>query len=232
MKKILMLIGLIFICNFSFTQNKWFSLYSDSTALVKDANELVRQFNVDIREIDSKLEFNLKAIKNTTPYLIFVNAGTINLPFWDEVIPQQKAFFTEVSGGENEGQKVFGLFFNGFFLVHEMGHTLTAAIGKAYSNRLDNEYDANTLAILYWRKIGQDKKLEECYNYAKQILKILKNPVPVDQDTKTYLTEHYDELSADPYKYGFIQFSQFIGIYENKDLPDFDAFVKSKMNQK
>ncbi|RYF38443.1 MAG: hypothetical protein EOO38_24760 [Cytophagaceae bacterium] len=46
-------------------------------------------------------------------------------------------------------------------------------------------------------------------------------------EVKKYFTEHYNEFGQDPYKYGFIQFSQFVKVYEDKSLPDFNTYVKS-----
>lgn len=122
----------------------------------------------------------------------------INLPFGDEVIQTQKDFFTEVSGGEAEGKAVFGLFFNGFYLVHEIGHALSDAMGKKHDNAYASEYNANVTGILYREKAGQNEKLKQCYQYAKKMLLTLKNPVPIGEDYKTDITKHYDELSSDP----------------------------------
>jgi len=156
MKKLLLISILVCLYTLSLAQtNKWFSSYNDSSALVADANKLIQQMadriyarkpGVDLREI--------VAIKNTTPYLIFIKANKVNLPFWTEVITPQKKFFSEIAGGANEGRAVFGLFFNGFYLAHEIGHSFFTYAGKSFENAYDSEYAANTLAILYWRSIG------------------------------------------------------------------------------
>lgn len=209
-------------------QNGWFKTYSDSTALKSDAEKIVHQFKQKVKSANPTIKLDdWKVVKHTTPYLIYIENKTANLPFWPEVIPQQKDFFTEVSGGKKKGEDVFGLFFNGFYLVHELGHGLGESAGKKFGNAYDSEHDANTIAILYWRSAGQISKLKKCYSYAKQILSHLKNPVPAGENEKEYLTKHYDEISSDPYKYGYIQFSQFVEIYENKNLPDFETFIKN-----
>jgi hypothetical protein len=146
---------------------------------------------------------------------------------WEEIIPPQKAFFAEVAGGENEGKEVFGLFFNGFYIAHELGHSISASAGKKFDNAYDSEYDANIIAILYWRTTSEKDNLKKCYDYAKKMLTTLKNPVPENEDFKKYVTQHYKELASDPYKYGYIQFSQFVEIYENKTMPDFDTYIKN-----
>ncbi|MBX2931629.1 MAG: hypothetical protein KF781_06780 [Chitinophagaceae bacterium] len=55
----------------------------------------------------------------------------------------------------------------------------------------------------------------------------MKNPVPANENYKEYITKHYNELASDPYKYGYIQFSQFVEIYENNKLSGFGTFIKN-----
>ena len=209
-----------------YAQTNWFTAYQDSVALIKDANILIEQFEARVRKGGIEMNQN-SAIKNTKPYLIFIKNAKVNLPFWAEVIPQQKSFFYGVAGGEKEGIEVFGLFFNGFYLVHELSHSLADHVGVKFSNSYDSEYDANKVAILYWRTVSEAENLKKCYVYAKKMLETLKNPVPVSEDYKKYITENYSKLASDPYKYGYIQFSQFVEIYEDKSLTDFDSFIKT-----
>jgi hypothetical protein len=211
-------------------QQKWFSTYTDPIALVSDANIIIDQMTGKVEKANAEIKMPKNiAVKNTTPYLIFINidSSTVNLPLWEEVIPQQKEFFADIAGGEDEGKKVFGLFFNGFYLAHELGHSIFANAGKKFDNAFDSEHDANTIGILYWRQTDENNQLKKCYDYAKKMLETLKNPVPENEDPKTFFTQHYKELASDPYKYGYIQFSQFVEIYEDKSLPDFNTFIKN-----
>lgn len=229
-KKALLILFTICIAIGSNAQEKWFSTFSDSNKLVKEADGIVNKVHVDIKKINPDIILpTTKVIKNTTPYLIYVDLEihTINLPLWSEVIPEQKAFFAEVAGGDVLAKEVFGLFFNGFYLVHEYGHAFAESNGKRFDNAFDSEYEANSFAILYWRSIKKHKELKSCYNFAKSMLQKLKNPVPANEDYKAYMTAHYDELSSDPYKYGYIQFSQFVEIYEKSNLGNFKTFVKN-----
>lgn len=210
-------------------QSKWFSLYTDSLTMVKDANAIVQDIRSTVQKANPALKLDANtAIKNTSPYLIYMDLElhTVNLPFWTEVIPEQKGFFAEVAGGEAQAKEVFGLFFNGFYLAHEYGHAFSENAGKKFSNAFDGEYDANVFAMLYWRKAGKEKELLLCYNYAKKMLQTLKDPVPQGEDYRQYMTKHYQELSSDPYKYGYIQFKQFVDVYESKAFSNFNAFVK------
>lgn len=236
MKKLVFLFILLW-CFKSNAQNQWFQTYSDSILLVIDANAIVQDFANKVEKINPNIQLKIKneifklshnkAIKNTTPYLIYIDSTIINLPFWDELIPEQKDFFADVDGGKNEGKEVFGLFFNGFYLTHELGHSLFAFAGKHFDNAYDNEFAANKLAILYWMAVGEDNNLNKCYLYAKKMLNTLKNPVPPNENYKDYISLNYYQLASDPYKYSYIQFSQFIEIYEDEDLPSFEDFIKN-----
>jgi len=210
-------------------QNKWFSTYIDSIALVSDAKNIITDMSEKIRKVNPAINLSQnRAIKNTTPYLIYIDLeiATVNLPLWEEVIVPQKEFFKEVAQGDEEAKEVFGLFFNGFYLAHELGHSFSHLVGKNFDNAYDSEYDANVIGILYWKE-REIENLNKCYNYAKKMLEKLKNPVPENEDYKTYITKHYEELSSDPYKYGYIQFSQFVQIYEDKNLGSFEAYIKN-----
>lgn len=229
MKKINTILILLFAFIHVNGQNTWFSTYTDSVALVSDAKTIVSDMSEKIKKINPSINLSQnKAIKNTTPYLIYIDLETsiVNLPLWEEVIVPQKEFFKEVAQGEKEAVEVFGLFFNGFYLAHELGHSFSHLAGKNFDNAYDSEYDANVIGILYW-KDRENENLDKCYKYAKKMLEKLINPVPQNEDYKKYITEHYEELSSDPYKYGYIQFSQFVEIYENKNLGSFESYIKN-----
>ncbi|WP_316806508.1 hypothetical protein [Pedobacter agri] len=231
MKRTLTLLMLVCLCKLSFAQtDKWFGTYRDSIALVTDADKIIKQLAEKISKADVKIDLSKNfAVKNTTPNLIFINykKNTVNLPFWDEVITPQKKFFHDVAVGETEGKEVFGLFFNGFYLAHELGHSFFAIAGKKFDNSYDSEYEANKFAVLYWQSVKEKKNLKKCYDYAQKMLKTLKNPVPEHEDYKKYITENYSKLASDPRKYGYIQFSQFVEIYKDKKLPDFKPISKN-----
>lgn len=212
----------------SYSQKKLFSVYTDSASLVKDANELVADFASRINAISPVMDSLPLAILNTRPFLIFYSpkANKVNLPIWEQVITAQKKFFYELGGSEEAGRKMFGSFFNGFYLPHELGHALQHAAKRSEPNLYQNEYIANTIAILYWRKVNRKDELEQCYKYAKKITGELPNPVPTGEDPIKYFNEHYAELGADPYKYGYYQFAQFVKIYEDKELPGFETYIQ------
>ena len=136
-----------------------------------------------------------------------------------------------VAGGEIAGKKVFGLFFNGFYLPHELGHGLQHKVESSLSASYKNEYFANTIAYLWFKKQGRKKELKNCYNYAKKIWTKLPNPVPTGMTIEEYFLKNYEKASEDPYTYGYMQFKQFIEIYEDETLPGFNAFVEKYLQK-
>ena len=232
--KIILLTGSMLVSIFVYSQDKLFKVYTDSAFLVNDANKIVDDFVDKVNAVSPVFTTKPLAILNTKPYLIFYSpkANQVNLPIWHQVMPQQKEFFTNIAGSEKEGEKVFALFFNGFYLSHELGHALQNAANIKAANQYENEYFANQVAVLYWRKANRKKELKQCYKYAKKMVAQLKDPVPAGEDPIRYFTENYSSaLASDPYKYGYFQFNQLVKIYEDKKLKKFDDFIKGFLLQ-
>src|SRR5690606_4046432 len=89
---------------------------------------------------------------------------------WEIGGPPMIGFLTEAMGSEEEGIKMAGLFFYGFFFPHEVGHALQYHANRVPTNNYDAEYEANEVAILYWRSKGKHKELQQCYEIAKKTL--------------------------------------------------------------
>ncbi|MBS7787173.1 hypothetical protein KIH23_07665 [Flavobacterium sp. CYK-55] len=231
MKKTTLILFLA-ITSISFGQKKWFSTYQDSIALVKDAKAITEKFTSDLKKIDPTIKFDIKTILNTTPYLIFFYKDAANIPLWEQVIPEQKQFFYQLAGNETEGKKIFGLFFNGFYLPHELGHAFDYILHGDVKNSYESEYLANTIGFLWWKKQHRNQELKKCYEYAKKMWAQLPNPVPEGSTVEKYFAENYEQATQDPFVYGYLQFKQFIDLYESKNLPDFDTFIKNELNKK
>lgn len=225
MKKSILLLFLLVIQS-SIAQKKWFTIYSDSITLVKEANTITKSFTKDIKKCNKKMAFNIKTVLHTTPYLIYFYKDAANIPLWEQVIPEQKQFFYEIGGSEAEGKRIFGLFFNGFYLPHELGHAYEYLLKGNIETGYEGEYFANTVAMLWWKKHHREKELKECYEAAKKIWAKLPNPVPAGSTIEEYFSKNYEQATTNPYVYGYMQFQQFIAIYEDKTLPDFDTFLK------
>lgn len=232
MKKSILLIALILLSITTNAQKKWFTTYQDSVALVKDANAITKKFTKDLKKIDPTFKFEIKTVLNTTPYLIFFYKDAANIPLWEQVIPEQKQFFYQLGGNETEGKKIFGLFFNGFYLPHELGHAFEYILHGEIKNSYESEYQANTIGLLWWKKQHRDAELKQCYEYAKKMWAQLPNPVPEGSTVEEYFAQNYEQATKDPFIYGYLQFKQFIDIYENKNLPDFDTFIKEELKKK
>ncbi len=225
-KSILLSFAFLVITYKANAQKNWFKTYTDSVALVKDGNQVSAQFIKDIKRICPNLKFDVKTILHTTPYLIYFEKDTAHLPLWAQVIPEQKSFFYEVAGSEADGKKAFGLFFNGFYLPHELGHAFEYFSKERIDGSYQSEYFANIVAILWWKKQHKEKELKECYDYARKMWAKLPNPVPEGMTIEEYFSKNYEQATQNPYVYGYMQFKQFILIYEDKSLPDFDTFIQ------
>jgi hypothetical protein len=181
MNKILSYAFLILCLQTVPAQNKWFTVYQDSVALVKDATKIAEKFKKDVSKFKKDEKFTTTTILNTTPYLI-----------------------------------------------HEYGHAYQEIYDFDNSKvSYQNEHLANTIAMLYWRKIGKTKELDEYYELAKKMFKKLPNPVPAGENKEDYFTKNYEAAASNPFVYAYMQFGQFIAIYEDKNLPEFDVFMKT-----
>ena len=69
----------------------------------------------------------------------------------------------------------------------------------------------------------------------KKIMKTYPNPVPKGENVEKYFTDNYVKILTDQENaamiYGFMQFSQFIKIYEDRSLPDFDTFIQKEFKK-
>lgn len=59
-------------------------------------------------------------------------------------------------------------------MPHEIAHGLQFSLNKQKADEYDNEFEANQIAMAYWKKIGREKELEKCYKVAKEALLKLK----------------------------------------------------------
>ena len=232
MKTLFLFIAVIYSST-CFSQKIFFRVYNDSVSLVQDANHIVQNFTKDINAIKPIFSTNPEAVLNTQPSLIFYSSeqNRINLPIWEQVMSEQKEFFFELGGGQENGKEIFGLFFNGFFLPHELGHALQEAANSKENNLYQNEYFANIVAILYWRNENRNEELQHCYTYAKKMMAQLPNPVPDGEDPIEYFNNNYDQLGANPYKYGYYQFAQIVEIFEDKTLPNFEEYIRNYLSK-
>lgn len=235
MKKILSILLLSGFCTIASAQNKYFEIYTDSAALKNQNDALIRDVETRIKSIEPS--FSFKELTTEIPNRFMPGqyrskTNKIYLNTWQIGGPPMQGFLNEVGGNTANGNALAAMFFYGFFLPHEIGHAFQHHTNSTPTNNFDAEYLASELAVTYWRSKGKQKELQQCYEMAKNVLKRLKNPIPENVDTKQYMTEHYNELLQDPYKYGYIQFSQIIKILEDQSLPNFEIYVKKYVQPK
>ena len=225
----------LFLGVFSNAQNRYFEIYTDSTTLKTHNDALIADFEEKIKSVDPKLSLNgLKTIvpKTFMPGQYKSKNNCIYHVTWSTAQPLMGPALAKITGSDLEGSQLAGLFFYGFFLPHEIGHAFHQNCGKVPENNYDSEYESNVIAFLYWRKMGKEQELQQCYTMAKKALANLKDPIPENVDRKKYFTENYSAFLSQPEKYGYIQFSQIVEIFEDKTLPDFDTYIKKLSTRK
>ena len=132
MKKILLFLLLPVAISVS-AQQKLFNTYSDSAKLVLAANEITGSFFMKLKQADPSYIQAPRVVLNTDTKLVFYLAenNTINLPLWSQLSPTLKSFFYKLANGdEAEGKKIFGAFFNGFFIARELLFPLVPELGR------------------------------------------------------------------------------------------------------
>lgn len=205
------------------TRNFFFEMHEDSLSLKSIVEPLTNIFRTRVRKAGFSLKPDFKSSMKTTPLLIYYDVNyNIHYPYWYDLDNNSKQFLLSITNNEAEAKKLFGLFFNTFYLPHEMAHYLSHISGdKAKLGSYEGEYFANQLAMLFWRDQGYfETQLRECYDMAKKVLPKLKNPVPAGENETEWFSKNYNKIVAshDPYTYGYFQFSQVIQIYEDEAL--------------
>lgn len=218
--------------NALFAQKKWFTVYADSASLINDARMITTTFIMDIKNINPDLDYDIQTHINTTPYLIYYHNKTANLSLWDQLPLEFKDFFFKITDNAEEAKKTFGLFFNGFYLPHELGHGLQHLVEGTLEKSYTGEHFANKVSMLWWKKQGWENELKQCYELAKKILSKLPVPVIGDKTSEEYLKENYGKVVQDPFIYGFFQMNSIIDVYEDTTLPDFDTFIRDYLDKK
>ena len=234
MKTTVFAILLFCACTIATAQNKYFEIFTDSTALKTENDRLIEHIESRVQLIKPSFSFNglTTEVPNTfMPGQYLQKTNKIYLNTWQVGGPPMEAFLTEMAGGKDEGIRMGGLFFYGFFLPHEIGHAMQYTTSNVPENRYDAEYEANEFAVSYWKKQGRDTELQQCYDMALAALKKLKNPVPEGQSMKQYFNDNYHELIKDPNKYGYFQLLQIVQVMDDKSLPDFYSYIRKYVGE-
>lgn len=131
MKTIYLIIVLTFQVTSNFAQNDWFKLYSDALSITKDADRIARLFDEDVKKVYPDLGYSPRVELKTSPLLIYYGKDKIAYyPLWSEVPKELQNWFYEIGGSETDGKRIFALFFNGFYLPHELTHGFEDAMNN------------------------------------------------------------------------------------------------------
>ncbi len=233
MRTYIHVIALIFAYNIFFTQNQWFEVYGDTLSLNKASEELTKNFQKEISKVDSSIYLNdPKSVSNPMGPFLNLQNNTINLPIWHLAPEMFQGFCISIAGSKKDGKQLFGLFFNGFYVPHELGHALQFAADKRYDNEYYNEYNANIIGLLYWKNKGRTAEFKKCYQYASKALEKILNPITDGEDVKVYFTEHHQEFGEDLVKYAHVQFSQYVKSYNEIEKLNFESHLENYLNSK
>ncbi len=216
-------------------QDGLFTLYPDSATLVRDARPMVADFNEKVNTIRPQLNYKVGFVVYTTPGMVYYAPKSKNVvtSLYHQLPETHKSFFATYSDNDAEAKRFFALFFNGFYIAHELGHGLVAAYELHDPKAMyQEEFEANLIAMKYWFSAGKEAELEQCYRFAKAFLAKVPDPVPAgEKDRLAWFNTHYWELGPQPEKYGYFQFSQFVDIYENYERTHIDTYLEIYMKQ-
>jgi hypothetical protein len=216
-------------------QEVLFKLYVDSASLARDGAPIVADFNNRVNRVRPELAFDVGFLVYTTPAMVYYAPKSKNVvtSLYHQLPEEHKAFFNSYSDNEEDAKQFFSVFFNGFYIAHELGHGLVAAYGLSDMKTMYyEEFEVNMIAMNYWSSVGKTAGLEKCYQFAKAFLTKVPDPVPDDvEDRIAWFNEHYAELGPQPEKYAYFQFSQFVDIYENHDRVHIDKYLEIYISQ-
>ena len=117
---------------------------------------------------------------------------------------EQKKGYEMLFGAENI-RYFFDLYFHWYNLVHEMGHCIVEKQGAKFS-KVDEEMYVNSLAVSYYRYVGEEARLQELKERLGKILSQIPSPVPAGESftgfyEKIWNTEQINNVMI----YGYFQ---------------------------
>lgn len=124
------------------------------------------------------------------------------------------------------GKALFDDMFHRFFFVHELGHWMASQVIAGLPNgemsviakneaghMWEREVAANRIAVAWYRE-RDPQYLAKLVRDFRSIQAHLPNPVPAGIDKKTYFTDNYQKLGADPLAYGWYQLQMVLIAYD------------------
>ena len=117
---------------------------------------------------------------------------------------EQQQGYKMLFGAENI-QYFFDLYFHWYNLVHEMGHCIVEKQGAKFT-KVDEEMYVNSLAVAYYRFMGEDERLGQLSDRLTNILNQVPAPMPEGEDFVSFYTRIWNtEAINNVMIYGYFQ---------------------------
>ena len=116
---------------------------------------------------------------------------------------QQQAYM--MLFGKEDIQYFFDLYFHWYNLIHEIGHCLVEKQGACFT-KAEEEMYVNSLAVSYYRHIGEDQRLSELKKRLDEILNRIPAPMPEGEDLVSFYNRIWNtEQINNVMIYGYFQ---------------------------
>ena len=209
-----------------------------STAAVPDSDPTL----VALRALASQVEarVHVPGYPAFTPPKVMLDAGmgvsyfsygdqTVHeAQFADLPAPMQSIWnqWATYTTDQPTGKALFDDMFHRFFFVHELGHWMASQVIAGLpkgeisviakndaGHKWEGEIAANRIAVAWYRE-HDPQYLAKLVKDFRNIEAHLPNPVPAGVDKKTYFTDNYQKLGADPLAYGWYQLQMVLIAYD------------------
>jgi hypothetical protein len=211
---------------FSFGQNV-FTSYDSKEKLESDVKLIIDDFDMFMKEMGIKPSYKPGVTIHTAPFLIKwdeSNRGII-LPYWDELIDEQKELFRTWRG--EDAEEFFISLFNWFFVPHELGHFIELSFNTDTLTPYESEMAANEFAVAFLTSKNENKdRIKYIKESLQDVLKILPNIDFGDMSEEKYFNSNYQQLGNNPNAYGYFQFKFILNIINNQELINLQKYCE------
>lgn len=138
---------------------------------------------------------------------------------WELASVEKRKPIIDLFGNEDIARTFHKTYFQWYNLIHELGHIFRRyhGIKVDWTKEGANEEQAvNDFAMAYWKKFGQNDKLEFIIKYIEQMLKVMPSPIQEEVDFLAYWNEHFSALQSSEI-YAFFQFTSVKRSYESNE---------------
>ena len=204
----------------SYGQNV-FEPYHSKEKLQADVKKIIDDFDQFMKDRGVNPPYVPGVSVQTAPFLIKwdePNKGII-LPYWDELMDEQKELFKTWRGYDAE--EFFISLFNWFFVPHELGHFMVFSFYPGTLSPYQSELAANEFAIEFLTSDAQNRGR---INYVKESLNEVLKVIPSidfgEMSEEEYFNTYYQQLGNNPNAYGYFQFKFILDILNNREKID------------